>query len=68
MGVQDDNQGNRCHFMVLDSPLPLPKFRLGADSAADCAKRDGQRSESGKAAQTRRCPMPDAFLVGYTEG
>ena len=25
-------------------PLSLPKFRLGADSAAGCAKRDGQRS------------------------
>ena len=29
--------------MVLDSPLPLPKFRLGADNFAGCPSR-GKRS------------------------
>ena len=58
-------QGNFCPSMVLESRLPLPKFRLGADCDAACAKRDER--QFSKAAQARNCPMPDAFLVGYTE-
>ncbi len=60
------HQVSFCRSMRLKSPAPSsPKFRLGADSAAGCAKRDER--QFSKAAQTKRCPMPDAFLVGYTE-
>ena len=50
---------------VSTSPLPSPKFRLGADNFAGCPSRG--RLQSDKDGQSKNCPMPDAFLVGYTE-
>ena len=41
------------------SPLPSPKFRLGADYDAACAKRDER--QFSKAAQARNCPDARRF-------
>ena len=49
-------QGTYYCSMGFDSPLPSPKFRLGADCDAACAKRDER--QFSKAAQARNCPKP----------
>ena len=67
------NQGTLYRLMGLKTPryfrqnsdlYPTP-FWWGTDCDVACAKRDER--QFSKAAQARNCPMPDAFLVGYTE-
>ena len=53
-------------YLCPNSDLRPTPFWWGADCDAACAKRDER--QFSKAAQARNCPMPDAFLVGYTEG